>query len=93
MVVTPLKTTQDTQTCYLVNDAGEFWFVSRIIAKDHKDYETMIFPADKNGEVVDWTEVYEAKGWESMEETFRNHFDLTEQDLMILDLDDGDEIV
>ena len=93
MVVKRIETEKDTQTCYLVNNNGEFWFVSRIVAKDHEDYETMIFPADDKGEVVHWGEVYETRGWESMEDTFRNHFDLTDEEIMLLDLDADDEVV
>jgi len=35
----------------------EYVIVSSVIAFDHGDYETFIFPSDENGEILSWTEL------------------------------------
>ena len=45
---------------------GNYYVVSRVEANDHGDYETMIFPSDKDGEVISYSEVYACRGLEAM---------------------------
>lgn len=55
-------------TLWRINSESPEWFVvSRAIAFDHGDWETMIFKADKNGNVLDWLELYAHRGFESTE--------------------------
>lgn len=35
----------------------EYVIVSSVIAFDHEDYETFIFPSDENGQILDWVEL------------------------------------
>jgi len=50
----------------------EFILVSRVIAMDHGDWETLIFPADEEGEVLDWGELWGVRGWEHIGTTLNN---------------------
>ena len=81
------------QSCWLVHHNNEHFFVSRIVAFDHKGWETMIFESDKDGNVEDWGELYSTRGWEELEDTLQNFFDLEEEEIIIEDLDEGDYIV
>ena len=53
----------------------DFILVSRVIAADHMDWETMIFPADKDGEVLDWSELWSVRGWEHIGTTLDNYLE------------------
>ena len=51
---------------------GEHFIISRVLALDHGDFETMLFPPDEDGEVTNCGGVYEHRGYESTEDTIRN---------------------
>ena len=55
--------------------SSNFVIVSRIIAFDHEDWETMIFPADQTGEIIDWGELWSVRGWEHIGTTVNNFVD------------------
>jgi len=50
-------------------ETTEYFLASRIIAIDHGDWETMLFPADEEGEILDWGEIYSIRGWEKIDTT------------------------
>tara|TARA_R100000234_G_scaffold30832_2_gene18115 strand:- start:1642 stop:1986 length:345 start_codon:yes stop_codon:yes gene_type:complete len=50
----------------------DFILVSRVVARDHGDWETLIFPADEDGEVLDWMELWGVRGWEHIGTTLNN---------------------
>lgn len=50
----------------------DFVLVSRIIATDHGGWETMIFPANAQGEVIHWGELWCVREWEHMGTTINN---------------------
>jgi hypothetical protein len=50
---------------------GNYYVISRIIAPDHGEWETMIFNSDKDGEIQGWGELYSYRGMEPFEETIR----------------------
>ena len=54
----------------------QFILVSRIIAFDHGGWETLIFPADKNGEVINWQQLWEVRGWEHIGTTLDNFLEV-----------------
>lgn len=54
-----------------VRDAN-FVLVSRVVATDHGNWETMIFPADKEGSVENWGDLWSVRGWEHMGTTVDN---------------------
>lgn len=37
----------------------------------HGEWETMIFPADRHGNIVDWLDLYAYSGWEKTSESVR----------------------
>ena len=53
-------------------DSDDYHLISRVVAADHGDYETMIFLADEEGEVTDWGGVYLHRGYESIENSILN---------------------
>ena len=52
-----------------VKETTEFVLVSRIFAFDHEDWETMIFPSDKDGNVNNWGDLWAIRGWEHIQTT------------------------
>lgn len=64
------KAGKQTQSLWLVDT--EYYLVSRVIALDHGGWETMIFRSDKEGEVIDWGEVYGTRQYESHSKSIKN---------------------
>jgi hypothetical protein len=60
-------------------DSDVYHVISRVIAMDHGEFETMIFTADADGEITDWGGVYEHRGYESIQDSIINYFYSTEE--------------
>lgn len=57
-------------------DADHHVLVSRIIAADHGDWETMIFFWNKETEEVEsWMDVYASRGYEEIEQSVSNYIE------------------
>ena len=93
VITTKLPPLRDTQTRILVSTGNKHFLISRIKAFDHGGWETMVFETNEEGNVYDWKEVYERRGWEDISDTVQNFFDLTDEEIMELDLEEGDEVV
>jgi len=48
---------------------GSNYVASRVIAHDHGDWETMIFPADDEGKITSYGELYAITGYEDLGES------------------------
>ena len=49
--------------------SGRYFIVSKAIANDHGDWETLVFPSNKEGKIESWLEVYSMKGDEPIVKT------------------------
>ena len=45
---------------------GIYYLVSKVVAFDHKKWETIIFESNSYGEVYSWKSLYEYRGEESI---------------------------
>ena len=52
-----------------------YYVVSRVIAEDHGGWETMIFNSSKDGEITNWGEIYEHRGYETIGESIASCLD------------------
>ena len=49
-----------------------YFVASRVIAHDHGDWETMIFPANEEGEITDYLDLWSTRGYEEIGQTVLN---------------------
>ena len=50
----------------LIRLDSRYYLVSRVLTPVTYQWETMIFPADQDGEVTDWLQEYAYRGYESI---------------------------
>ena len=53
----------------LPEETTEYFVASRIHASDHGDWETLLFPSDKEGNITSFLEFWGTRGWETIEDT------------------------
>ena len=68
-----LPPNSDNHTKELHTWDENYFVISRVIAQDHNGWETMIFRADKDGEVIHWGEVYGHRGYETIRDSLTAH--------------------
>jgi len=55
---------------------GKYYVVSRILARDHGGWETLVFKSNKDGNVLNWLEEYGYIGYEPIHESVRKFQEL-----------------
>ena len=58
-----------------VDETTEYFVASRVKAYDHGDWETLLFPADSDGNITSFLEFWGIRGWEPIEDTVRSFID------------------
>ena len=59
-----------------LNETTEYFLVSRVHADDHGDWETLLFPADEQGKIMDYLEIWGTRGWEPIQTTVDGYLDM-----------------
>jgi len=56
-------------------ETTEYFIASRVHAQDHGDWETLLFPADAEGNITSYLEIWGVRGWEPIEDTVNMFID------------------
>ena len=67
-----LEPRHDSQTLCLYKINEEYYIVSRVIAFDHKEWETMIFQSNKTGDIENYLPTWQTRGWEPIQDTMQD---------------------
>ena len=63
---------EGTDTKLLFSIGDRYFVASQVIAFDHGDYETMIFPASEDGEILSYYDLYAFRGHELVSKSIEN---------------------
>ena len=58
-----------------VSNETRYFIASRVHASDHGNWETLLFPADKDGNILNFLEVWGIRGWEPIYKTVQEFID------------------